>query len=74
MTQNVITVSPGATVSEAAGLMIDHNVSCLPVVDGRNHVVGILTHGDFGLHHRFHVFGIETYSLLGSWVEVAPEI
>ena len=40
-----LTVSSTATVREAAILMRDHDVSCLPVLDGER-IVGILTGGD----------------------------
>ena len=45
MTRNVITVGPEASVANAIRLMLDNNVSGLPVLaDGK--VVGILTEGD----------------------------
>ena len=45
MMPDPVTVSAGATVRDAAILMRDHDVSCLPVLeDGR--LVGILTGGD----------------------------
>lgn len=40
-----LTVASTATVREAAILMRDHDVSCLPVLDGER-IVGILTGGD----------------------------
>lgn len=50
MTEQVITVTPGATLLEAAQLMRDHDISCLPVVlDGA--LVGIITKTD--LFHAF---------------------
>ena len=33
MTSSIITVSSETLVSEAAQMMLNHNVSCLPVVD-----------------------------------------
>ena len=46
MTDEVISVSPGTAISDAARLMLDHKVGCLPVVeDGR--LVGIVTETDF---------------------------
>lgn len=46
MTSPVGTVSAGAPVKEAAKRMIEHNVSALPVVDGKNRVAGIVSEGD----------------------------
>ncbi len=45
MTRNVITVGRGTSVAQAIRLMLDNNVSGLPVLDD-NKVVGILTEGD----------------------------
>ncbi len=47
MTRHVITVGPDSSIREAAGLMIDHHVSGLPVVDGRGTLVGIVSESDF---------------------------
>ncbi len=63
-----VTIGPEATVADAARYMLDENVSCLPVVDSDDKVVGILTHTDFGLHPRFRPLADNVYSLLGSSV------
>lgn len=47
MTRKVITVSPDASISDAAKLMIDFHVSGLPVVDAAGKLVGIVTERDF---------------------------
>ncbi|MEK6592568.1 MAG: CBS domain-containing protein [Pseudomonadota bacterium] len=46
MHRNVVTVSPDMPISEAAKLMVNHNIGGLPVVDGEQHVVGIITESD----------------------------
>ncbi|GAB61701.1 MAG: CBS domain-containing protein [Candidatus Jettenia sp.] len=46
MTKNVITVSPDTTVEEAAKIMIDKKVGCLPVVKDRNKLIGLITETD----------------------------
>ena len=66
MSGDVRTISPDATVGDAARLMLEHNVSCLPVVNDENRLVGILTHTDFGLHPRFVPLADNVYTLLGS--------
>ena len=43
---NVITVSQDKTVERAAGLMADNKIGCLPVVDERNVVMGIISEVD----------------------------
>jgi len=46
MTQPVISVTPETTIAEAAGLLLQHRISGLPVVDPGGSVVGIVTEGD----------------------------
>jgi acetoin utilization protein AcuB len=40
------TIRTGATIYEAAAMMLDRGVSCLPVEDGSGNVVGVLTTRD----------------------------
>ncbi len=46
MKGRVITVSPEASVSDAAELMDKHDIKRLPVVDEDGNLVGIITRGD----------------------------
>ncbi|MFN2292496.1 MAG: CBS domain-containing protein [Anaerolineae bacterium] len=46
MTRNVLTATPDTFVEDAARLMVDNKVGGLPVVDGDNHVVGVITETD----------------------------
>lgn len=43
---HVVTVDPDAPLAEAAALLREHKIGCLPVVAG-DELVGILTEGDF---------------------------
>lgn len=45
MTSPVESLTPGAEAVDAARIMVDERIRCLPIVDGR-HVVGILTRRD----------------------------
>jgi CBS domain-containing protein len=45
MTHNPVTVSPDATIRDAAKLMLQHEVGALPVVDA-DQLVGIITESD----------------------------
>jgi acetoin utilization protein AcuB len=45
MTRNVITISPDISIEEAAILLHDNKIGCLPVVEDGN-LVGILTEND----------------------------
>lgn len=47
MTRTVISVSPDATILEAANTMLQKHVSGLPVIDAAGKLVGIVSEGDF---------------------------
>ena len=47
MTTDVVAVGPGASIRDAARLMFRYRVSGVPVVDMDDHVLGIITEGDF---------------------------
>jgi CBS domain-containing protein len=47
MTRDVISITPDATVLQAARLMLQHHISGLPVVDKDGKLVGVLSEGDF---------------------------
>jgi len=46
MTKTVISIGPEDTVEKAAVLMLRHTVGGMPVVDGANRVVGVITDSD----------------------------
>jgi CBS domain-containing protein len=46
MTRQVVTVPPGASLKEAARLLVEHRISGLPVVDNENHVLGVVSEAD----------------------------
>lgn len=46
MTRNLITVSVGSTVEEAVKKMIECDVECLPVIDSKGVLCGLLTFRD----------------------------
>jgi CBS domain-containing protein len=47
MTRQVITITAGASIVDAANIMLDKHISGLPVVDDAGTVVGIISQGDF---------------------------
>ena len=47
MTRSVVSITPDATILEAADTMLQHHVSGLPVVDAAGKLVGIVSEGDF---------------------------
>jgi CBS domain-containing protein len=50
MVRKVVTIGPDDDIAAAVRLLVDHDVSALPVVDAENHVLGVLSEGD--LLHR----------------------
>jgi len=50
MVHDVVTVGPDEDVAKALQLLVDHDISALPVVDGERHVIGIFSEAD--LLHR----------------------
>lgn len=46
MTRRPVVVAPDRPVAEAAALMLEQDVSCLPVVGGRGQVQGLVTRKD----------------------------
>lgn len=51
--RDIITVKPETTVLDAMNLLIGNKISCLPVVDAKDKLVGILSDKDiFRLAHR----------------------
>jgi CBS domain-containing protein len=61
MRTNVITIAAGASVIEAAQLMLEHKISGLPVVEGRS-IVGMITESD--------IFRV----LVGGTLELVPTL
>jgi acetoin utilization protein AcuB len=43
MTRQLVAARPCTTLRDAARIMLDHKVSCLPVLDAKRHCIGILT-------------------------------
>lgn len=43
MTENVVTISPDATLEDAIELLLTEEISGLPVTDSEGHLVGIVT-------------------------------
>lgn len=47
--KDVVTIGPDATIEEAARVMVEHKIGCLPVMD-EEIIVGIITDTDMMLH------------------------
>jgi sulfide:quinone oxidoreductase len=47
MSQGVVTVQQGTPLYKAADVMVQHNISSVPIVDVDNKLIGILTESDF---------------------------
>lgn len=77
MTRGVITVSVNSTVQSIARLLTTYRISCVPVVDECNRVVGVVREDDLFVKERRVAFSREQVpALLGEWVDLdrLPEI
>ncbi len=55
MRRKVVSTTPEASVVEAARLMLRRQIGCLPVVDSKHAVIGIITESDlFAVFVRLH--------------------
>lgn len=69
MTKEVLSLSPSTKIVEAAEIMLSKRVGGLPVVDENQHIVGILTEGDFIGKNIEIPHGLRTIpELLGHWM------
>lgn len=50
MTRDLITVAPDTPIAEAANLILEHKIGCLPVIDRDGFTIGIITDADFLRH------------------------
>ena len=46
MTKDVIAISPDTSIEDAAQIMLDKKIGCLPVVEGKNILLGLITETD----------------------------
>jgi len=46
MIKEVVTVTPETSVAEIAGLLLEHKISAVPVIDDQRCVIGIVSEGD----------------------------
>jgi CBS domain-containing protein len=46
MTKKIITINQDASIEELSGLLLDNNISGVPVVDNDGKMIGIATEGD----------------------------
>ena len=82
MPRHLFTIGPGATVGKAAAVMLNHNISALPVVNPDGALEGIVTKGDIfqafvsfsGIHHGALALGFELEDRSGSIKEVTDVI
>jgi CBS domain-containing protein len=69
MVQPVRVAREDATLEEVAQTMVEHRIGCLPIVDGRGRMVGIITEGNFTARERGVPFSlVRAPQLLGQWL------
>jgi CBS domain-containing protein len=54
MTTGAATIRPDASLARAAQVMVEHQISGLPVIDAQDKLVGIISEGDFLRPERGH--------------------
>lgn len=65
----VVTIHEGSSLEEAAGIMLEHNIGGLPVVDDRGELCGILTESDFVAKEKGIPFSIYRFpQMFGEWM------
>jgi CBS domain-containing protein len=72
MTKPVLTVSAEASLEEVARIMLERNIGCVPVVNQREELCGIVTESDFtGKERTFPFSPMSIYGhpqVLGEWL------
>jgi acetoin utilization protein AcuB len=80
--KHLFTITPGETLEKAAGLMLKHKISALPVTDPRGSLAGIITKGDIfrafvsmsGIYQAELALGFEVEDRSGAIGEVTAVI
>ena len=67
MTKDVVTITEDTTVEEAARLMVDQDLSCLPVVNATGKLVGIVSKSDM-FRILLELFGARHYGVRMSFL------
>ncbi|HSF47402.1 MAG TPA: CBS domain-containing protein [Burkholderiales bacterium] len=69
MAQPVVTAREQTSLEEIAALMLQHHVGCVPVVDGRGQLCGIITESDFAAKEKGVPFStFRAPQVLGKWL------
>jgi CBS-domain-containing membrane protein len=79
MTTNVITVTPDTTIENLAHILIEHNISGVPVVNNEGDLIGIVTENDLiSKNKRLHIPTVmrlfDAYIMLESPATIEKEI
>ncbi len=69
MTAPVHVVSKDCSLEEAARLMLDHRIGCLPVTNASHNLVGMLTESDFAAKNKGIPFSLYQFpQVFGEWM------
>lgn len=72
MSREVVTIHDDARLEDAAKLMLARNIGCLPVLNARDAIVGIVTESDFAAKEKAIPFSLARFpQLLGEWLPKA---
>jgi CBS domain-containing protein len=70
MSQPVTVVGEDATLEEIARTMLGQNIGCVPVIDARGKISGIITESDFAAKERGIPFStFRAPQLFGQWMD-----
>jgi len=70
MTQPIVTVRRETCLADVARTMVDHRAGCVPVVDGKGKLCGVITQSDFDDNQKGAPYSIE--GLLQMFAQVSP--
>jgi CBS domain-containing protein len=69
MVKPVVVAREAATLEEVARTMVEHRIGCLPIVDSRGRMSGVITEGDFAAKESGVPFSlVRAPQLLGQWL------
>jgi len=69
MNAPVVTVREDCTLEEAANVMLERRIGCLPVVNDRDEICGIVTESDFAAREKGIPFSLYRFpQVFGHWM------
>ena len=73
---DVYSVRPDDTVEHALGVLLEHNIGAVLVLDDLGDLIGVFSERDFARHaleHRAHIFDLRVETFMSRQVRAVPE-